>query len=189
VLYAAVLDANVLHPISLCDLLLRLAEAGFYRPLWSRQILDETTSSILRRHPGASQEALARRVRYMEAAFPDAMVIGHDTLAATLPELGTDAHVLAAAVVGGAAVIVTQNLKHFPAEVLDRHHLEAQSADEFLVHQWWLDPAAAARVIAHQSEGTRRPHYSIPELLGHLRRTVPGFADLAAASTEVGRLL
>lgn len=40
--YTAVLDACVLVPIALADTLLRMAERGLYRPLWSQRILEET---------------------------------------------------------------------------------------------------------------------------------------------------
>ena len=39
--YTAVLDACVLVPIALADTLLRVAEKGLYRPLWSDRILTE----------------------------------------------------------------------------------------------------------------------------------------------------
>jgi hypothetical protein len=40
------LDANVLVPIHLTDLLLRLAEAETYRPLWSEQVLQEIERNL-----------------------------------------------------------------------------------------------------------------------------------------------
>src|SRR5271170_3744793 len=97
----ALLDANVLHPMPLCDLLLRLGLADFYRLLWSEEILNETERSILRRFPSKDKDLIHRRIRTMAAAFPGAMVEGYEIL---LPKpkvkaLGKDAHVLAAAIV------------------------------------------------------------------------------------------
>lgn len=49
----AVLDADVLHPPGLRDLLLTVAEQGLYRPVWTARILTEMSESI--------REAAARR--------------------------------------------------------------------------------------------------------------------------------
>ena len=43
--FPVLLDACVLLPYQLCDLLLRVAESGLYRPLWSEDILDELAPS------------------------------------------------------------------------------------------------------------------------------------------------
>jgi PIN domain len=40
-MFPAFLDTCTLYGAYLCDSLLRLAEAGTYRPLWSADILDE----------------------------------------------------------------------------------------------------------------------------------------------------
>jgi hypothetical protein len=75
------------------------------------------------------------------------MVEGHEALRDALrSEMADDAHVLGAAVVGKADMLVTNNLKDFPALVLKRYHLEAQSADAFLVNQWWLGVQPCASV-------------------------------------------
>lgn len=188
--YSAVLDANVLHPMSLCDLLLRLAERGFFRPLWSSQILEETSRSIQRRRPDIPRDRLQRRMHLMELAFPDASVKGYEELAASLQaEMGDDAHVLGAAIVGGADALVTSNLPDFPQKVIARYPIHVQSPDEFLVHQWWLNPDLAAKTLVEQSKGTKAPHYTTAELLKTLARLAPEFARLAGESAELQRLL
>jgi hypothetical protein len=50
--YAAVLDACVLVPVVLADTLLRVAEKGLYRPVWSERILAEAREAIEEIHPG-----------------------------------------------------------------------------------------------------------------------------------------
>lgn len=188
--YSALLDANVLHPMSLCDLLLRLAEHGFYRPLWSSQILEETLRSIQRRRPDIPRDRLQRRVNLMDVAFPDASVKGHEEIAASLrAEMGGDAHVLAAAIIGRADALVTSNLADFPLSVSTRYEIHVQSPDEFLVHQWWLNPDLAARTLVEQSKGTKAPHYTPSELLENLGRLTPEFAKLAGESPELQRWL
>lgn len=115
--YSAVLDANVLHPVVLSDLLLRLAEKDFFRPLWSGQIRNEAERSILRVRSDVDPARLKYRFDCMDAAFPDATVSGIEALTSILTaEFGKDAHVVAAAIVGGADAIVTDNIRDFPAE-------------------------------------------------------------------------
>lgn len=70
--FVALLDASVLHPWVVCDLLLRLAERGLYRPAWSAEILDELVLSLTRRQPG-NEERFRRRRERREAAFAEAM--------------------------------------------------------------------------------------------------------------------
>ena len=51
-----------------------------------------------------------------------------------------DRHVLAAAIRGGASVIVTCNLADFPQHVLGEFDIEAQHPDEFVLHLFDLAP-------------------------------------------------
>ncbi|GAA1984277.1 PIN domain-containing protein [Amycolatopsis minnesotensis] len=46
--FPAVLDANVLIPLNTADLLLRLAEAETFRPLWSEELLDEVRRNLVK---------------------------------------------------------------------------------------------------------------------------------------------
>jgi hypothetical protein len=55
---AVLLDACVLYPIGLRDTLLNAAEAGFYRLLWTDQILAETSRNIVENTPGLTVEHL-----------------------------------------------------------------------------------------------------------------------------------
>ncbi|MDP3984331.1 MAG: PIN domain-containing protein, partial [Acidimicrobiia bacterium] len=106
--YAAVLDADVLHPQITVDLLLRLAERRLFRPLWSTEILDEVRRSLLGR--GIPEHAVTRRVAMMEDAFPEA-IVDWDThfLSSVPPSVDPDdRHVVAAALAGRADAIVTR---------------------------------------------------------------------------------
>jgi hypothetical protein len=66
----------------------------------------------------------------MRSAFDDAPVTGWEALEGTygLPD-PDDEHVVAAAVVGGARVIVTESIRHFPVERIPSH-IDAQDARE-----------------------------------------------------------
>ena len=72
--YVACVDANVLHPWILCDLVLRLSERGLFRLAWSSEILNETSRSIREHRPQLTDEQLRHRFDTMTGAFPEAMV-------------------------------------------------------------------------------------------------------------------
>ena len=105
----------------------------------------------------------------MNKAVPDALVTGYqETIPTlTLPD-PTDRHVLAAAIVGRADVIVTSNLKDFPADVLQPYGIEAQHPDEFLMHQRDLNhdrflecvKRIRARLVKSTMGNSYRMHFS-----------------------------
>jgi hypothetical protein len=89
-----------------------------------------------------SQTQVDRRIQAMECMFPDAMVTGCDDLIASMTNDPKDRHVLAAAVKCGAQSIVSNNVRHFPQESLAPYGLECLTADDFLQHQYHLNPDA-----------------------------------------------
>jgi hypothetical protein len=174
--YTAVLDACVLVPIALADTLLRVAEKGLYRPLWSDRILGEAQAAIEEIHPGT---AAAKRFASMREAFDDAMVTGWEEQQHKiwLPD-EDDRHVVAAAVRGGAQAIVTANVKDFPATALEPLGLEAVHPDDFLLDQLDLSPPTLLQVIREQAAHSRRPPLAPRDLATLLGRAgVPDFAD------------
>ena len=92
----------------------------------------------------------------MRTYFDDALVTGWEGLEGTygLPDPG-DEHVVAAAVVGGAGVIATDNVKDFPATHLPPH-LHVLDAKDFAADTADVDPARAARALHEFS--IRRSH-------------------------------
>ena len=177
--YVALLDASVLHPWVVCDLLLRLAERGLYRPAWSAEILDELVDSLTDRKPEHAERFQRRRER-MEAAFAEAMAVRPERFVAAVPEEVDpgDRHVVAAAFAARADVIVTNNIRHFAPERLAESGLLAQTADEFLIHQWWLDPQGVDQVLTEMAAATTRPPLAVAEILESLRRLAPEFVNL-----------
>ena len=136
--FTALVDACSLASALKRNLLLSLADADLFRLRWSAPILDETERAIegiLSRKGAGDAAARANRARRnMEAAFEDALVADFDMLlpaCCSLPDQG-DAHVLAAALKTQAAIIVSENTRHFPASVLGPLNLEAKSADAFI---------------------------------------------------------
>jgi hypothetical protein len=76
--FGVVLDACVLYPISLCDVLLSAADRRLYRPYWSKSILDEMEGALVRN--GHAPEKIAYRRGEMERMFPEAEICGYEPL-------------------------------------------------------------------------------------------------------------
>jgi hypothetical protein len=136
----------VLFPTVLREVLVGAAGAGLFAPVWSAPILAEWAAAV-RRRLGPAGEAVARaESAELRAAFPGAEVPvpGTAALAYGLPD-PFDGHVVAAAVAGGAAVIVTLNLRDFPPRALAPLGLRAEHPDPFLLRLHLAAPEAVAR--------------------------------------------
>lgn len=145
----AVLDACVLYPPVLRDLLLGCAEAGLFEPKWSERILEEWARATVKLGPEAERQARGVGL-LMREEFPRAMVPPAPGLEArlVLPD-PNDVHVLAVAIASGADAIVTFNAGDFPRHVLAGEGVQRRDPDGFLWELWSGDPSAAGAVIAH----------------------------------------
>jgi hypothetical protein len=94
----------------------------------------------------------------MDAIFSDALVDGFQPLIAslTLPD-PLDRHVLAAAIHVGAAVVVTYNLRDFPASELGKFGIEAWHPDEFVEFLLNSEIDAALDAVCKHRARLRRP--------------------------------
>ena len=112
---------------------------------------------------------LARTVELMNRAVPDCLVTDYEPLidGLALPD-PNDRHVLAAAIVAGAQLIVTDNMKDFPAEALDPYGIEAVRPDDFVTQQFDLNPAAVLSAVQAQRANLRNPPRTAEELLDTL---------------------
>src|SRR5260370_9234777 len=113
----AILDANVLYPAPLRDYLLNLAAIELFKPKWTDAIQDEWIRNLLLKRPDLKRQDLVKTRKAMDNAFPDANTTNYQELVSglSLPD-PDDKHVLAAAIVANAEIIVTSNLKDFPAD-------------------------------------------------------------------------
>lgn len=163
--YTALLDANVLFPKLQCDALLSLAHAGLYAAKWSADIEREWMVSRLAKFPG-SQEANVQKAKAMSESIPDCMVTGYDEFIGclNLPD-PDDRHVLAAAIVGHADAIVTNNVKDFPLEALAAHDIDLQTPDQFIVNQLTLHPSRAIEALRRMRERWNNPKYTAEDLV------------------------
>ena len=168
--FTALLDACVLYPAPLRDLLIETAKTGIYRARWSDAIHDEWIAALLERRPDLPPEVLARTRELMNVAIPDCLVTGYEDVIPSLqlPD-PDDRHVLAAAIAGRADVIVTFNLKDFPGTVLSAFGLEAQHPDTFLSHQMSLDPNGMLLAVRKIRRRLTNPQKTPDEYLSTLR--------------------
>lgn len=166
-----VLDANVLYPAQLRDLLMRLAVAGLIRVHWTDEIHEEWTRAVRERHPDLAPEQFARTRTLMERALPAARVTGYRRRLkqVTLPD-PDDRHVVAAALKAGASTIVTFNVRDFPAEALAPHGLEAFHPDDFVRALYVAEPERVVEVARRHRATLRRPPLTVTEYLAALRR-------------------
>ncbi|MCQ9156834.1 PIN domain-containing protein [Acidomonas methanolica] len=132
----ATLDACVLFQGWLTDLLLNLAEAGAFEPIWSDEIHREWMTN-LQAARGIPADRIAWRRREMERAFPAANVTASAAditaiqAASRTAAQRKDAHVVATAALAEADFIVTHNIKDFAPDVLARHGLVKIRPDAF----------------------------------------------------------
>jgi hypothetical protein len=165
----AVYDANILYPAPLRDLFIRIAQTGLVCARWTETIHDEWIRSVLKDNPNLSTDRLARTRSLMNAAVRDCLVTGYADLidSMSLPD-PDDRHVLAAAIRAGVEVIVTSNLKDFPAEALTQFDIEARHLDDFLVELMDPVPGAVCTAVKRQREGLLNPPKTAEELLATL---------------------
>jgi hypothetical protein len=127
----AFLDACVLYPTVLRELLTGSAAAGLFTPLWSAAVLEEWARAAGHRL-GPAEEAGARaEIAALLHDWPGALVSPGADLGLVLPD-PDDIHVLNAACGAGCEVIVTFNLRDFPPRVLARAGIKALDPDRFL---------------------------------------------------------
>ncbi len=119
----AVLDACVLYPPLLRNLLLTAADRGHFEPRWSARILGEWLHA-------ASRDGVPADPVPLRAHWPGAEVVPLP-LDAILPD-EDDVHVLAACVTCRAGFLVTRNHRDFPTRTLARFGVARADPDPFL---------------------------------------------------------
>lgn len=169
--FTALFDANVLYPAPLRDLLMWLATTDLFRARWTDEIHEEWIRNLLENRDDLTREQLERTRRMMDEHVDDCLITGYEELidALELPD-PDDRHVLAAAIVGRADVIVTKNLADFPDATLAPFGIEAQHPDEFITHLIDLAPARACEAVRACHQNLKRPPKTVDEYLDTLLR-------------------
>lgn len=171
------LDACVLAPFGVCDLLLRLAEEPrLYSPRWTRDILAEVRRTQVSKLGWPERLADYWR-QQVTASFPEAMVTGHVRLIVQCTNHEGDRHVLAAALKAPAHTVVTLNLGHFPDSALAPHSVVARHPQDFLRG---LYDADAEAVMQRIHDIARSRGLEPAEVLRRLHTVLPQFADHVA---------
>ena len=169
--YTALLDASVLYPAPVRDLLLSLAVADLFTAKWTTDIEREWLENLLANRPDLTRAQLERTCALMSKAIPDSMIEDYKRLIPTLnlPD-EKDRHVLAAAIRCNADAIVTTNLKDFPQETLDTHGIEVLHPDDFVMNQIELSEPDALRAIKAMRLRLKNPAQTAIELISTIER-------------------
>jgi hypothetical protein len=141
------LDACVLYPTVMREVLLAAAGASFFRPVWSERLLEEWARAAARRGPVDALQAQSE-IALCRAAWPEAAVPAPEGLLARLwlPD-ANDLHVLATAIASGSDGIVTVNTKDFPRHILAEEGLTRNDPDALLCGFAEADPAAMQNAV------------------------------------------
>ncbi|MGW4367642.1 PIN domain-containing protein [Nocardia takedensis] len=173
-MFAVVLDTCVLWPSLQRDFLLSLAAESLYRPLWSDRILEELEYHEALKlegrgvDPRTAELRAHKLIQQMAAAFDDALVEHwqpHEG-AFGLPDLD-DEHVVAAAVVGGAGAIVTDNVKHFPKSQVPSS-ISILKPAQFAADTVSVSPEVALRAVETLAQRFRKPPVDVEDVLKDL---------------------
>ncbi|MBY0440948.1 MAG: PIN domain-containing protein [Mycobacteriaceae bacterium] len=162
--FPVVLDACVLAPYPIADILLRLADEHTYRPLWSVDILAETRRTMVTKL-GLSDAKADKRLAMMRENFIDAEITGYRDLIPAMRNNDKDRHVLAAAVREKAEVIVTFDLSGFPDTALIEYGIRALHPDHFLLDQLDLYPTATKTALYGMVSSWTNPPFTFDEIL------------------------
>lgn len=172
--YRVFLDACVLANFGVCDLLLRLSERPrLIVPHWSAEVLSE----VRRTHLGALEwpPALADSFQAeIRKAFPDAEIRGYENLLPALTNHEKDCHVLAAAIRGNCPLILTFNLKHFPAEALKPWGVCASHPQDYLLILYEMEPRQVTTCLG-EIAGKRK--LEVQDVLIRLGKILPTFSQ------------
>lgn len=128
----ATLDACVLFPTVLREILLAVAGRGLFTPVWSQRILQEWVRATDKLGPVARIEAEGEAA-LVQSRFPAAMTRAHPEIEARLwlPD-PNDLHVLATAIASHSDCLITFNAQDFPGATLQEEGIQRRDPDGFL---------------------------------------------------------
>lgn len=151
-----VIDACVLYPTVMREMVVGVAQHGEFEPVWSARILEEWARAARKLGPTGEMQARSE-IALLRAAWPKAEAQAAPQLEARLwlPD-ENDIHVLAVAVATSSDAIMTLNAKDFPRGELADQGLDRVDPDGYLHGIWQTDPAAVTAVAARILSQARR---------------------------------
>lgn len=153
-------DSNVFFGARLRSFIVEMAQSGLFRARWSEDVHREWMNAVATKRPDIDFQALARVKSQMNEAVLDCVTTGYQHLigSLTLPD-PNDRHVLAAAILARASVIVTFNEKDFPPAGLAPYNIHTRHPDDFLLDIESLDSALFVEIVTNDLA-----HYCAPPL-------------------------
>ena len=134
------------------------------------------TTKLKRPYPLSLAEYWREEV---QRAFPASLVEGWENFLSLAKNQAKDRHVLVAAIAAKASLIVTFNLRDFPAPALSPHGVEAQSPQDHLLTLWSIEPVVVMSKLARMAKDRRE---DLEDLLIALGRSVPEFSRFVLES-------
>jgi len=167
----AVYDACVLYPFHLRNLLIQCTFDGLVDARWTADIHAEWIRNLAANSPAVAVSRFEATRERMMAVLPNANVVNYQAL---IPRLWLpdpdDRHVLAAAIAGKASLIITWNLKDFPAPELKPHGIASISPDDFLGSLNSSLPGPLIASVKRARQNLRRTIPSVEEFIDALER-------------------
>jgi len=172
---ALVLDACIMMSGLLRPLLLNLAQAGLFNPLWTDKIGQEWQRNAARLWP-IDPELLKQEWQLMQERFPSANMGDVTEFEATLKHTDRkDKHVAATGIAavlshsGNPVSVLTWNIKDFSRSELRRQQLGLIDPDRLLA-QWWPThrptlSVALDNTVTELFESGRRQPEPMPAML------------------------
>ncbi len=167
----AVYDACVLYPFHLRNLLVQCAADKLVSARWSDEIHEEWMRNLAAKNPALPPGALTRTHMLLNALLPEANVTGYEGYIETVrlkdPD---DRHVVAAGIAAGASLIVTWNVRDFPAGELARQGLRPQTPDALLMDLYSAIPDVTVAAAANARRNLTKSGLSALEFVEALGR-------------------
>ena len=160
-------DACILYPFHLRNVVVQVAVDGLIQARWTDQIHDEWIGNLIVNVPTIPFERMQITRRMMNDALPGATVTNyeHHIPNITLPDAG-DRHVVAAAIASGASIVLTWNVRDFPATELQKHRLVAQTPDTLLVDLFDRAPDVLLASLLNARRNLSKTRVSASDFLG-----------------------